>query len=323
MTAIIKNQRKIDGVIRLFSFTDLLMTILSPDIIQEAEKLTESTSVDLFEQIKSIAITTPLSNNSIETSYVVVGNEDNPPILLLHGFDSSLMEYRRLLPLLSENYRVWLVDLFGFGFTGRQVNIPYSPASIKTHLYSFWTQTIALPVILVGASMGGATAIDFTLTYPSAVSKLILLDSVGLTNQPIMSKFLFPPLGFFATEFLRNLKVRQSISKNAYFDRDFASVDALRCAALHLLCENWNLALISFTKSGGYGSFAENLPKLNLPTLILWGKQDKILGIKPANRFQELIPQAKFAWIDDCGHVPHLEKPEITAQQILNFVPAN
>lgn len=293
--------------------------MLSSQILQIAEKLTESTSLNIFQQIQFLPLTTSLINEPINTSYIVAGNSDKPPLLLLHGFDSSLMEYRRLLPLLTEDYQVWLVDLLGFGFTQRHRNIKYSPESIKTHLYHFWSKAIAKPVTLIGASMGGATAIDFSLTYPSAVEQLILLDSVGLTKQPVMGKFLIPPLGFLATEFLRNLKVRQSISQTAYFDPKFANEDALTCAALHLHCDNWNQALISFTKSGGYGSFARDLEKLNIPSLILWGQDDKILGIKPASQFAELINDSKLLWIENCGHVPHLEKPEITAQQIINF----
>lgn len=293
--------------------------MFSPEIITEAKKLIEKDSIALFEQIQFTKINTSLSSEEIATSYVK-GGEGKTPVLLLHGFDSSLFEYRRLLPFLGKEYEIWLVDLLGFGFTQRQANLNYSPDSIKTHLYHFWSTMINKPMILVGASMGGASAIDFCLSYPEAVEKLVLLDSGGLTKQPIIGKFLFPPLGYLATEFLRNLKVRQSISKTAYFNPEFASEDALRCAALHLQCENWNRALISFTKSGGYGCYEEELGQIRAETLILWGKNDQILGIKPASQFQELIPQSKLIWIDDCGHVPHLEKSEITANYILDFV---
>lgn len=293
--------------------------MFSSKIIADAKKLREKDSIALFEQIKFTKINTPLSSEAINTSYVKTGTKKTP-LLLLHGFDSSVFEYRRLLPFLAKECEVWAVDLLGFGFTQRQTHLNYSPHSIKTHLYHFWSTMINKPMILVGASMGGASAIDFCFTHPQAVEKLILLDSGGLTKQPIIGKFLFPPLDYLATEFLRNLKVRQSISKSAYFNPEFASEDALRCAALHLQCENWSQALISFTKSGGYGSFEEELAQIKSKTLILWGKNDKILGIKPASQFQELIPQSKLIWIDDCGHVPHLEKSEITANYILDFV---
>ncbi len=131
---------------------------------------------------------------------------------------------------------------------------------------------------------------------------------------------MFPPIDYFATEFLRNPKVRQSISQSAYFDKSFASLDAQTCAALHLKCANWNKSLISFTKSGGYGSFANFISSIKQQTLIIWGKQDKIVGTKGAQEFAKGIPNSKLVWIHLCGHVPHHEKPQDTARTILEFV---
>ncbi|MGK7956759.1 MAG: alpha/beta fold hydrolase [Crocosphaera sp.] len=283
----------------------------------EAKKLTEKTSIDLVNRIKFEDISTPLSLQPINSSYVIWG-EGNTPILLLHGFDSSLLEYRRLLPILSQHYQTWAIDLLGFGFTKRNTDLSFSPDNIKTHLYYTWKTLIKEPVILVGASMGGATAIDFTLTYPDAVSKLVLIDSAGLAAPPKIGKFMFPPLDYLSTAFLRNLKVRQKISESAYYDKSFASKDAQLCAALHLDCEQWSQALISFTKSGGYGSFKEKIVNLKQETTIIWGENDKILGTKDANKFKELIPNSQLTWIPKCGHVPHLEKAELTANAILN-----
>src|SRR3712207_3929497 len=116
--------------------------------------------------------------------------------------------------------------------------------------------------------MGGAAAIDFALSYPQCVQKLVLLDSAGYKAPPNIGKFMFPPLSNLATAFLRNPKVRQRISMNAYYDKSFASLDAQLCAALHLKSQGWHQALIAFTKSGGYTSFGEKLSQVNQPTLI-------------------------------------------------------
>lgn len=284
----------------------------------EANNLQEATSIELIQHIQLASIQTNLSSQAIDTSYVKRGT-DAPPILLLHGFDSSLLEFRRLLPLLAKQRETWALDLFGFGFIDRTLDLIYGVEAIKNHLYYFWKSLIQQPVILVGASMGGAAAIDFALAHPEAVEKLVLIDSAGLTKQPAIGKFMFSPLDRWATEFLRNPKVRQNISRAAYYDKNFASVDAQICAALHLQCRNWDRALIAFTKSGGYGSFAKELKNVRQPTLIIWGKQDKILGTKDAAKFARLIPDSQVIWIDDCGHVPHLEKPEITATSILHY----
>ncbi|NEP35768.1 alpha/beta hydrolase [Moorena sp. SIO3B2] len=290
-----------------------------PDFLpSNTQQLVESTSIDLAQSIQRQAISTPLSPQAIATTYVNQG-KGGTPILLLHGFDSSLLELRRLLPLLAQENETWAVDLLGFGFTDRMAGTPFSPNAIATHLYYFWKTLIRTPVIVVGASMGGAAAIDFTLTYPQVVKQLVLIDSAGCTKAPPIGKFLFPPLGYLATAFLANPKVRQSISKNAYYDKGWASEDARICAALHLEMPGWNQALIAFTKSGGYGDFGDKLAQISQPTLILWGDHDQILGTAAASKFKDAIPQSQLIWIKDCGHVPHLEQAQITAEHILEF----
>ena len=141
--------------------------------------------------------------------------------------------------------------------------------------------------------MGGAAAIDFTLTYPEVVQKLVLIDSAGLKNNPIISKFIFPPLDYFATEFLRRPQVRANISRAAYFDKSFATLDANLCARLHLEMPGWNKALISFTKSGGYGNFQQKLHLIQQQTLILWGENDRILGSGDADKSEKAIASPK------------------------------
>ncbi|TFI54150.1 alpha/beta hydrolase [Mastigocladus laminosus UU774] len=287
--------------------------------IAAIRQLTESTSITLAESIKQIAIATPLSSQPILTTYVQSGT-GGTPLLLIHGFDSSVLEYRRLFPLLAEKHQTWAVDLLGFGFTNRPAGIKFGTAEIKTHLYHFWKTLIDQPIILVGASMGGAAAIDFTLTYPEIVKKLVLIDSAGLIGGSPLAKYMFPPLDYLAAQFLRHPKVRQSISRAAYKNKNLATIDAQLCAALHLECPNWQQALIAFTKSGGYTAFRfKKLGEIQPPTLILWGDSDRILGTKDAQRFNRAIPNSKLIWIQDCGHIPHLEQPQVTAQHILEF----
>ena len=283
----------------------------------EVAQLTEESSIALAQQIQRSAIETPFG--SINTAFIQSGS-GGTPILLLHGFDSSLFEFRRLFPLLSGQHETWIVDLLGFGFSDRPLNTSFTPEAIKTHLFYFWKALIGRPVILVGASMGGAAAIDFALTHPEAVAKLVLLDSAGFAAGPAIGKFLIPPLGFLATEFLRQPKVRQQVSLKAYCDPSFVTADAELCAALHLKLPRWNAALIAFTKSGGYNFLSDKISQISQPTLILWGDSDRILGTKDATRFEGAIAASQLIWIENCGHVPHLEKPQLTAQHILEFI---
>lgn len=281
--------------------------------------LTESTSIALAQQIRQVEVQTELSYLPVPTTYVKQG-QGAPPCLLLHGFDSSLLEFRRLLPRLAAFRETWAIDLLGFGFTDRTFTADISPAAIKQHIYSFWQQEIDQPVILVGASMGGAAAIDFALTYPRAIDRLVLLDSAGLAAGPAMGKLMFPPLDRWATAFLKNPGVRRRISRQAYTDKSFVTPDAEVCASLHLDCANWSEALIAFTKSGGYNFLAHRISEITAPTLVIWGRQDKILGTKDAARFEAALPNGTLTWIEDCGHVPHLEKAAETASVLQQWL---
>lgn len=282
------------------------------------QQLTEPNSTELAHQIQRADITTSLLDQPIPTSYVCQGT-GGIPIVFLHGFDSSLFEFRRIIPIIAAAQEVWVIDLLGFGFTERLPGCQFSSTSICTHLQAFWQTLIHQPIILVGVSMGGAAAIEFTLNYPEAVHKLVLIDSAGFSQPPVMGKFLIQPFGNLATKFLSNSNVRKGVSEKAYFDKSFVTADAQLCAALHLEMPYWSEALIAFTRSGGYGYLLDRLSEIQQKTLIIWGKQDQILGTKPAQQFHKGLPNAELHWIDRCGHVPHLEQPAITAQLILNF----
>lgn len=289
---------------------------------EAAAGLTEATSVAIRQQVRWTDLQLPFG--VVSTSYVCWG--EGVPVVLLHGFDSSLFEFRRLVPLLAERFGVWSLDLMGFGFCGRSAEASSTttdrvdPAAIKQHLHAFMQQMIGQPVVLVGASMGGGVAIDFVTSYPEMVKQLVLIDAVGFAAGPAVGKVMFPPLDRWATNFLRSPGVRRKISERAYYDKSFVTPDAELCAALHLLVPGWGRSLITFTKSGGYNFLSKRIAEVAVPTLVLWGRQDKILGTKDAARFEEAIAQSRLVWIDACGHVPHLEKAAECAERIAEFV---
>jgi pimeloyl-ACP methyl ester carboxylesterase len=279
------------------------------------QQLTAPESIEFASQIQRVDLQTSLLAKPIPTSYLRQG-QGGIPLVFLHGFDSSIFEFRRIMPIVAADREVWAIDLLGFGFTERLADCPFSPASIRAHLQAFWQQMINQPMILIGVSMGGAAAIEFTLNHPEAVQQLILIDSAGFSQPPALGKFLIQPLGKLATKFLSNPNVRQGVSEKAYFDTTFATTDAQLCAALHLEMPRWSEALIAFTRSGGYGYLLDRLAEIQQSTLIIWGRQDRILGTKPAQQFQDRLLHSQLHWIENCGHVPHLEQAMITAKLI-------
>ena len=301
---------------------DKTSSVITGSVIQEmklpdaAIGLTESTSRAIAQNIQWANVELP--TGQVATSYVCQGK--GTPVLLLHGFDSSLFEFRRLIAELAQHAQVWAMDLLGFGFSDRTATPEVNPALIKQHILAFCQQVIGQSVVLVGASMGGGAAIDFATSYPDQVKKLVLIDAVGFASGPAVGKFMFSPLDKWATNFLRSAGVRRKISEKAYYDNSFVTPDASLCASLHLLMPNWQEALIAFTKSGGYNFLSSRVGQISMPTLVIWGRHDKILGYKDASRFERAISNCKLVWVENCGHVPHLEKAQITAAHIAAFL---
>jgi pimeloyl-ACP methyl ester carboxylesterase len=287
------------------------------------ECLIEDTSIALAQQVQRVGVKTDLMAQAIATTFVRNGPASTAPILLLHGFDSSVLEFRRLLPLLAATHDTWAVDLLGFGFTQRRPDLAVTPRAIVQHLHAFWQQQIQRPVTLVGASMGGTAAIAFAHHYPEAVSRLVLLDSAGYTVGPSFGTLLPRAIAYWVAGILKRPKVRQDIAVKAYHDPAFASEDAARCAALHLAAPLWQETLAAFTRSGGFRSCRAQLASVQMPTLILWGESDRILGTKDAPKLAAAIPNSRLVWVAASGHVPHLEQPTVTATEILNFVKSN
>jgi pimeloyl-ACP methyl ester carboxylesterase len=301
------------------------MPIFPNFLPQDAQLLTETTSIAFVEKIQRSPISATVGNRSftVNTAFVqdYAGNrsenELKKPILLLHGFDSSMLEFRRLMPKLAVEHPVFALDLLGFGFTDRAGFEQLTPEMIQAQVYGFWQAYIGQPMILVGASMGGAAAIDFALTYPDLVEQLVLLDSAGFAKAPVLARYMVPPLSDWATNFLRSPKVRRGVSLKAYADPAFVTADAECCAALHLQMPLWSEGLAMFTRSGGYGFLSDRISDISVPTKILWGRQDRILGTKDAARFEKAVKDSTLYWMENCGHVPHLEKAEETAQIIM------
>ena len=291
-----------------------------PDFLPEDVKLLRnSDSIFIAKNIKRYPILTPLSDLAIASACVKTGKQ-LPTILLLHGFDSSLLEFRSLIPLLASEHETWAVDLLGFGFTEHLPNLSYNPDTIREHLYYFWQHSIERPVILVGASMGGATAIDFTLNYPEAVQKLVLINSVGYSGSFPIGKLLFEPIDLLAVEFWRQRRIQSLFWGKNLGLLDSKTEDAIRCAVLPSFMPGWERAIADFTRSGGYYLLQDRISLVNKPTLILWGERDDVVGTEAAYKFKDAIAGSTLVWLPGVGHVPHWEQPESVATPILKFI---
>ncbi len=236
-----------------------------------------------------------------------------PPLLLLHGFDSSHLEYRRLAPLLAERHQLFIPDLHGFGFCPRPVGGRYNPEMVLEHLERVLEAVLersgAPQLGLIGASMGGAAAMELARRRPQQVERLLLLAPAGLSGQPMPVP---PPLHQLGARFLGLPVIRRGLCRTAFAqpDRDVGPAE-LEIASLHLACPNWAGALACFARSGGFGGSGSPLPPQ--PVRVIWGRDDRILS-RPQKQAVESLLGGHITELEGCGHLPHIDQPTTVAR---------
>jgi pimeloyl-ACP methyl ester carboxylesterase len=265
-----------------------------------------------------------------------------PPVVMLHGFDSSSLEFRRLHPRLAQEPHAlepWAVDLVGWGFTdaapfAAAPTIPLPPSAKRAHLLSFWREQLgSRPMLLVGASLGGAVAIDFAIEHPEAVAGLALIDPQAFVDG--LGPPLPRPLAEAGVWVLRTVPLRQAANQMAYYDKKrYATDDAMRCGRLHTHMQGWSAANCAWMAGGGYVLPEQRVKELNRPTLLIWGRQDGILPPENAAKFEAALGRGEggggpkgagvleggaTAWLDECGHCGHLEQPDEVARLLGMF----
>jgi pimeloyl-ACP methyl ester carboxylesterase len=236
---------------------------------------------------------------------------EGPPVLLLHGFDSSFLEFRRLAPLLASGVQLFIPDLYGFGFCPRPSGGDYSPRGVLRHLEVLAREIGSrnpAPLGLIGASMGGSVAVELARRLPEQVNRLLLLAPAGLTGRPMPLPPLLDGLG---VRFLALPGVRRGLCRTAFADPDAAVGAAeLEIASLHLQSPGWADALRRFARSGGFAGAGAPLP--HQPITVLWGANDRILRA-PQKRTALALLGERVSELDACGHLPHLDQTATVA----------
>jgi len=295
-----------------------------PDYVTPT-RISESAAIDMLQKLQSATLKLPaeLATGPIESTFVrtEVPPSDQPPIVVLHGFDSSCLEFRRLLPELEKlGLEAFALDVLGWGFTDTTAARSVGVEVKREALYAFWKMVIGgRKMLLAGVSLGAAVIIDFFASYPEAVDSVALVDPQGfIDGAPPVPK----PLARVGIKVLGSWWLRAQANQLAYYDTtSFATDDAIRVGLLHCARPQWEDDSIDWLLSGGY-SVSTLVPKLTaVPSLIMWGRQDQILP--PAEyvpKFIAALPAANFRWVEQCGHSPHLEQPRVLALAFSSFI---
>ena len=231
-------------------------------------------------------------------------------VLLLHGFDSCFLEYRRLAPFLKKSNKLIIPDLYGFGFCPRSSGNNYGFKYLMKHLNSvlnYFSRNQSIGII--GASMGGALALELARQNPKKINNLLLLSPAGLAGKNPKIPW---PINHFGAYFLSQPFVRNGLCRQAFADPTKSVGPAEeQIASIHLKVPGWQSSLAKFAADGGVSNCG--YPKPTQPLRIILGKHDRII---PKNEKEETnrIYQSNIQIATNSGHLPHLEEPELVAE---------
>ncbi|MGM9969726.1 MAG: alpha/beta fold hydrolase [Anaeroplasma sp.] len=229
----------------------------------------------------------------LDICYEAIG--EGEPIILLHGWGASKETFKKLSKELSNQFRVYCIDLPGFGES--EIGLPLNVYEVTELIYKF---VVALKIdnpILLGHSYGGRIAIIYSSKYK--VKKLILVSSAGIKNKLKLSKRI-------------KIKVYKSLKKMGIKvkmgSKDYLNADNVKRAML-VNAVNTDLT--------------EEMKKISIPTLLIYGNRDDTTPLLLAHKIEENINNSVLIIMEDCGHFLYLEKPTIFLMILNSFLLSN
>ncbi|HRR40820.1 MAG TPA: alpha/beta hydrolase [Syntrophales bacterium] len=265
--------------------------------------------------------------NNVETRYWAVG-DGKRPLVLIHGLGASAEIWMHNIGAFSENHRVIVPDLPGFGRTDMPGE-PFAPFDYLSFLDGFLRELKVERAVLCGQSLGGGIALLYAIRFPEKVEKLVLVDCAGLGVEVIWTLrwMTLPLIGelssvptrpgvalFFKLAVKNPAVVTDELIDlyHGYFNRPGRPAFLLRLVR----------SLVDFrrVKRDVVSPILENLHRVACPTLIVWGERDRVFPLSHGRHGLERIKGAEIRVMRDCGHIPFFERPGEFNELVLDFL---
>lgn len=255
------------------------------------------------------------------------GPRDGFPVVLVHGSNASLHTWEPWVQrLTAKGYRVVTLDLPAHGLSGPTPEGLYTSAAY-VGIVEKLVDRLALPrFVLGGNSMGGGVAWRYAVAHPDRLAGLVLVDASG---QP-MPKGSSPPLGFRLARIPVARDILATVTPRRLIEMSFKqSVSNQAIATPAMVDRYWELLLYPgnrratvqrFGQYQGDDGAAAKLKGLTVPTLILWGREDKLIPVSVAAWFSQQIPNARVTILDGIGHIPMEEAPDRSLAPVLELL---
>ncbi|HYL86248.1 MAG TPA: alpha/beta hydrolase [Candidatus Angelobacter sp.] len=238
-----------------------------------------------------------------------------PVVVLLHGLGSRKDDWLPVLEPLAQKYRLLVPDQIGFGKSDKPL-LDYSIQTYVDFLNEFLRQMKVEKASLVGESLGGWIAALYVTELSGGahlipVEKLVLVDAAGLKQDREI-----PDLN------PSSLVAMRGVMEAVFYDTSWLTEDALRKIFTDKLSVHDGYTVKSILSNPALATerLDDRLGNIKTPTLVAWGKQDKLLPVALGERYAAGIAGAKLVTFDKCGHVPPIEKTEEFVAAVTAFL---
>ena len=279
-------------------------------------------SQPLEEWAKKYATGEIIELNGHSTHYVEKGAGE--PLILIHGFFYDSYMWNKNIDALAEGFKVYALDLWGFGYSTRDP-LDYGYPLYADQLLKFMDTLNIERASLIGQSMGGGTCILFSVNHRDRVNKMILVDAAGLPNPlPLMGKIVnLPMLGEFLVNLKGNFYRKMALSSIYIHDKAFITDTYLDNVTRFHKVKGTTEASLKILRKQFFDTLSDEIRKLgelDVPILIVWGRQDKSVPLKCGQEMHKTLKGSRLEILDQAGHCPHDEQSERFNELALGFL---
>ncbi len=249
-----------------------------------------------------------------------------PVLVLLHGVASSLHTWDGWVAELKNDYRIIRLDLPAHGLTGPDPDVKrYDTAYMTDKLDKFLNALGLTEVSLAGNSLGGFISWNYALYRPQRVEKLILIDAAGYPQpMPFIMDFAsWPVIGEMSSLMMPRFLVGMNL-RDAYGDSEKVTDELVKRYHDLTLRPGNAMGLVNIFRTMKVQSrnphLADQVPQLQVPTLLMWGEQDEWVPLDVLASFRRDLPEASVITYEGVGHMPMEELPVQSARDAQNFL---
>ena len=231
-----------------------------------------------------------------EKNYSYVEAGEGTPIIVLHGLMGGLSNFDSVINYFSHSgYKVIIPELPIYSMSLLKTNVK----SFAKYLHDFIEFKGFDEVILLGNSLGGHIGLYHTILFPEKVKGLVITGSSGLYESAMGG-------GYTKRS---DYEVIKKKAQDVFYDPAVATKEIVDEVYETVNDRNKLIKTLAIAKSAIRHNMGKDLPHMNTPTCIIWGKNDTVTPPEVADEFHRLLPDSDLYWIDKCGHAAMMEHP--------------